>query len=95
MNQLDWGKDAESFLIDDSQIQADNVTFNELMYQLSLVLELPVVATNDIDSESVHDWQIHYKFYSLMENDLLDNYGLEIEKKQAEITQYNVTKKAP
>ena len=93
--QIDWGENTTNYLINDSQIQADNVTFKDVMYQLASVLELPVVTTNlDID-ELEHDWQIHYKFYGLMQSDLLDNYGIKAEKKPSRYRIYNIAKKTP
>ena len=81
-NQIDWGSDNQKYLIGDSEIQADNVSLNEIKYHLSSVLELPIVFKGDYeDKEStLHDWQIHYKYFELMSSNLLD-YGVLIEKK--------------
>ena len=94
--QIDWGKDTANYLIDDSQIQADNVSFKDVMYQLASVLDMPVVTTNDkLDVNKEHDWQIHHKFYGLMQTDLLDNYGIKAEKKLSKYRMYRLQKKAP
>ncbi|RKE90818.1 TlpA family protein disulfide reductase [Ichthyenterobacterium magnum] len=94
--QIDWGKDTANYLIDDSQIQADNVSFKDVMYQLALVLDMPVVTTNNkLDVNKKHDWQIHHKFYALMQTDLLDNYGINAEKKLSKYRMYRLEKKAP
>ena len=94
--QIEWGKDTARYLIDDSQIQADNVTFKDIMYQLASVLEIPVITTNNkIDYNEEHDWQIHYKFYSLMQTDLFDNYGIKAEKKKSNYRVYTLAKRAP
>ncbi|TDY07620.1 TlpA family protein disulfide reductase [Meridianimaribacter flavus] len=94
-NQIDWGRDTAKYLIDEYQIQADNVTFKEVLYQLSQVLEKPVVTVQDITDTAEHDWSIHYKFYDLMQSDLLDNYGIKAEAKTTSYKLYTLTKKAP
>jgi len=94
-NQIDWGKDTARYLIDDNQIQADNVSFKDVVYQLSNILDLPIVTTNPIDETTEHDWIIHHKFFSLMQSDLLDNYGLKAEMQQGNFITYSVTKKTP
>ena len=94
-NQIDWGNDTARYLIDDTQIQADNVNFKDVLYQLSTILELPIVTTTSIDDSSKHDWMIHHKFFSLMQSDVLDNYGLQVEKKHASYKTYIITKKTP
>ncbi|WP_338733135.1 TlpA family protein disulfide reductase [Mangrovimonas cancribranchiae] len=94
-HQIDWGEDAESFLIGDTEIQANDVYLDDVKFRLSLVLDLPIKYINIKDfNTSLHDWQIHYKYYSLMEQNLLDVYGINIEKKNDEITTYHI-KKAP
>ncbi len=93
--QIDWGKNIAKYLIDDSQIQADNVTFNDVLYQLSKVLEIPIVALNGTVDDLQHDWQIHHRFYNLMQTDLLDNYGLIAKKQLGTYKQYTITKKTP
>jgi thiol-disulfide isomerase/thioredoxin len=95
VNQIDWGRDTAKYLIDEDQIQADNVTFKEVLYQLSQVLEMPVVTVQDITDTAEHDWSIHYKFYDLMQSDLLDNYGIKAEAKTTSYKLYTLTKKAP
>lgn len=95
-NQIDWGEDADNFLIGDTDIQANNVYLNDLKYRLSLVLNLPVKSINveDIAVNSLHDWQIHYRYFSLMEQNLLDVYGIKVEKKNSTVAVYQI-KKAP
>ncbi len=94
-NQLDWGDKSGEFLIDDSQIKADNVTFNELLYRLSLVLNIPVKVTHKYNMNAKHDWIFHYKYFDLMKMDLSDNFGLLVERKSGEFVKYNIIKKAP
>ena len=91
-NQINWGSNNAKYLIGDNQIQADNVTFEDIKYRLSNLLEMPVVlaASEDIHSNTLHDWQIHYKFFELMQSDLSDNYGIDAKKKMAEYPVYRI-----
>ena len=92
--QIEWGTDNPKYLIDDTQIQADNVTFKDIKYRLAFVLEMPVIG--EIESgDTEHDWQVHYKYFQLMRSDLLDNYGINAEKKRSTYPVYVVEKKAP
>ena len=91
---IDWGKDNPKFLIDDAQIQADNVSYDEIIYQLSNLTELPVFSDAP-NTASFHDWQIHYKYFKLMQSDLLDNFGISTEKKKMEYPVYIIQKKTP
>ncbi|RSK40665.1 TlpA family protein disulfide reductase [Mangrovimonas spongiae] len=95
-SQIDWGEDADNFLIGDTDIQANNVYLNDLKYRLSLVLNLPVKTINvkGIAANSLHDWQVHYRYFSLMEQNLLDVYGIKVEKKNNTVAVYQI-KKAP
>lgn len=93
-NQIDWGNDNPKYLIDDAQIQADNVSFNDIRYRLSNLLELPVIC-DSYENSSLHDWQIHYKYFELMQTDLVENFGIDIEKVSVQYPMYTIQKKAP
>ncbi|MBT8266345.1 MAG: TlpA family protein disulfide reductase [Bacteroidia bacterium] len=93
-DQIDWGIDNPKYLIDDSQIQADNVSFNEIKYRLANLLEMPVLV-DDYNNMALHDWQIHYKYYELMQSDLLENFGIGSKKLKGEYSIYSIQKKAP
>ncbi|GAA4896700.1 hypothetical protein GCM10023311_21820 [Flaviramulus aquimarinus] len=93
--QIDWGKDTQHFLIGDSEIQADNVTLNQITYQLANLLKTPIVLVNNDIDEHIHDWNVHYKYFDLMVSSLSDNYGIQVEKKMVNYPQYIITKKAP
>lgn len=96
--QIEWGKNNVAYLIDDSQIQADNVTLKDITFTLATVLDEPVVVKPyNFNDDDKHDWQIHYKFFNLMKSDLMDNYGIRIEKQEEEYPIYKITKakKAP
>ena len=93
-NQIDWGSNTAKFIIGDTDITADNVSIKKLSYQLSTVLDLPVlIAGDDMVKSEPHDWQVHYKFFNLMKTSLKD-YGVTVEKS---IQKYDVYKiiKAP
>lgn len=93
-NQIDWGTDSPQFLVDDIQFSADNSTLDDFVFKLSTLTATPVVANSDLEDEfQQFDWQLHYKFYDLMVDDLLYNYGIAVEKVQREVPFYTVTKK--
>lgn len=95
-NQIVWGMNNPKFLIGDSQIKGDNVSLKDMAYQLAHVLDLPVIVPDDTSiSLTLHDWDIHYKFYQLMQSDLADNYGIKAEKKVTTFPVYHIQKKAP
>ena len=94
-NQIDWGKNNAKYLIGDDNIQADNVSFEDIKYRLSNLLEMPVMVSTEIESTSLHDWQIHYKFFELMQSDLSDNYGIDIKQETQNYPIYIIQKKTP
>jgi len=94
-NQINWDG-TNKYLISDSNISADNVPLKDISYQLSKILELPVIIEDeDRRSYTKHDWDIHYKYFELMRPALEDTYGIKVERKQASYPIYNLTKKAP
>ena len=95
INQIDWGKHTAEYLIDDTQIQADNVTFNDVMFQLSSVLNMPIVTTGSQVDDAKHDWQIHHRFYNLMQSDMEDTYGIKASKEKGNYKIYTIRKKTP
>jgi thiol-disulfide isomerase/thioredoxin len=93
MNQIDWGKDTAEYLIDDSQIQGDNVSFKSVMFQLASVLNLPAVIKGGEPDTDLHDWQIHHRFYNLMQSNMLDTYGIKVSKEAGSFKVYTIRKK--
>jgi thiol-disulfide isomerase/thioredoxin len=89
-NQINWGEGTAEYLIDDSQIQGDNISFNTVLFQLSSVLDLPTVVTGGEPDKDLHDWQIHHKFFNLMQSNLLDVYGITISKGSASYKEYTI-----
>ncbi|WP_187269348.1 TlpA family protein disulfide reductase [Algibacter pacificus] len=87
-NQIEWGVGNPKYLIGDSDIQADNVSFNDVFYQLSNLLERPIIVNENYEADStLHDWQIHYKYFEFMSTNL-EEYGVKIEKKVATYPEY-------
>lgn len=93
--QIDWGKNTAEYLIDDTQIQGDNVTFNDAMYQLASVLNMPIITKGGEADQEKHDWLIHHRFYNLMQTDLLDTYGIKASKQKGNFKVYIIRKKTP
>lgn len=95
-NQIDWENNQTKYLVSDTDISADNVSLKDMAYQLSKALEVPVIvnASNKDDLFSLHDWQLHYKFFEFMQNNFQE-YGIELNKKTTKYPQFIVTKKAP
>lgn len=96
IHQIDWQGSIENHLISDTDITANNINLKELAYIMTKALDKPVIISfNDISEiNSLHDWQIHYKFFQLMESSF-SNYGIKLEKTQTELPKYYITKKAP
>jgi thiol-disulfide isomerase/thioredoxin len=93
--QIDWGQNTAAYLIDDTQIQGDNVTFKDVMFQLASVLNLPVVTKGADVNNDKHDWQIHHRFYNLMQTNLEDTYGIKVSKERGSFKKYMIRKKTP
>ncbi len=93
--QIDWGTNNERFLIGDSEIQADNVPVSEVVYNMSKLLDTPIIINGKNIDNQLHDWQLHYKYFDLMASSFRDTYGIDIEKKTTKYPQYIITKKTP
>lgn len=75
-NVIDWGGDSPGFLIDDRNIKGDNQTLSQLAQQLGAVIGAQINVL--YDDGSLHDWDVHIKHYSLMEEQLASEYGIEL-----------------
>ncbi|OEJ98898.1 hypothetical protein A8C32_06835 [Flavivirga aquatica] len=91
--QIDWGVDTRHFLIGDSEIKADNVTLSQIKYQLTNLLNIPIIIKGNKTDEDLHDWEIHYKYFGLMKSIMDDTYGIQIEKKIANFPNYIITQR--
>ncbi len=94
--QINWGDTASKYLVSDSDISADNVSLRDMAYQLSIALEIPVVisSSNINHLYSIHDWQMHYKYFEFMQTNF-EEYGIKVKKEVINYPLYNITKKAP
>ena len=93
-NQIDWGSDSPQFLVDDIQFSADNSSIDDFKYKLSSLIKTPVIIEMDLENEHQQfDWQLHYKFYDLMVDDLIYNYGIGVKKGIREVPFYSIKKK--
>ena len=93
--QIELANSSKRYEIGKLDLKADNITISEFGYLLSTVTNKPLILNGIEEENTIHDWQIHYKFFDLMQSDLLDNYGVKIEEKELEIPLYKITKKAP
>lgn len=93
-SQIDWGSDSPQFLVDDIQFSADNSSLSDFTYQLSSLLKTPVIVGFKIKNDHEEfDWQLHYKFYDLMVDDLLFNFGIGVQKAEQEVPFYSIQKR--
>jgi len=88
--QIDWGMDTQNFLVGDSFIKGDDVTLKEISYQLANALEMPVAFSESELENTLHDWDIHYKYFDLMTSALEDTYGIKAEKRIIEYPIYHI-----
>lgn len=91
-NQIDWGNDTPNFLIGDTDIKANNVSLIELNYQLSNLLELPIIISDAKLATTLHDWEVHYKYFDLMSSVFYDTYGIKVDKRVGAYTMYKIRK---
>ncbi|WP_165453872.1 TlpA family protein disulfide reductase [Hyunsoonleella flava] len=93
INQINWGNDTPHFLIGDSDLKADNVSLNQVTFQLANLLELPIVTSDEEMANTLHDWELHYKYFDLMASNLSDTYGVKIEKKVLDYPNYIISRR--
>lgn len=93
--QIELSNTSKRYEIGKLALKADNITYSEFGYLLSTVTEKPVVLKDYEELNTLHDWEMHYKFFDLMKSDLMDNYGIIIEERQLDIPIYKIIKKAP
>lgn len=92
-NQIDWGEDTPNIMLSDADILADNITLDEVMRVLSNVLKKPIIInSSNYNNEKLHDWEIHYQYFNLMEDNLL-NYGITIKEGNTDLVEYVIVKK--
>ncbi len=83
--QVQWERGTPHFLIDDNQLTANDVSLGDVLFQMRHLFQSPVLLDNDTpyDLDKIHDWQFHHRFFNLMQNNLKDNFGINIQKKDS------------
>lgn len=94
-NQILWDEGTPDFLIDDFELTANNVTFQEMTGKLSDLLEIPIITSQPYISKEKHDWQIHYKYFNLMQSGLESAYNIKISKEKSQFKVYEFNEKTP
>lgn len=88
-NQINWGKgNRQKYLIGDDRIQADNITISEFFLILSNTKSEDYRYFGD--SYESHDWDVHIRFDNLMDDELLTEYGIKLERKKVEVTKFMI-----
>lgn len=93
--QIEFPNTSKRYEIGKLDLKADNITISEFGYLISTVSNKPLILNGIEEENTIHDWQVHYKFFDLMKSDLMDNYGIIIEEKELDIPIYKIIKKAP
>ena len=92
-NQFDWKSNSQKFLISDTDIEADNVSLNDLIFKLTHLINLPIILKyKDESIFQPHDWQLHYKYETFMIENFFDNYNISAEIKETNYTVFELTK---
>lgn len=87
-DQIDWGEKNAKFLIDENDFSADNITVDDFLYELSELINTPIITKNPLKNhKNLYDWQLHYRFFDLMESNLSD-YGFQVRKVTSEYDVY-------
>ena len=76
-NQIDWGENQiNNYIVGEQRLKADNLTIDEICKLLS-ELKNKVFVYEGSDSNK-YDWNFHYKYENLMQEELLYHFGIEI-----------------
>ena len=80
------------YLINETDIEADNASLKEVAHQLSNLLNKPVIIKDENETvfES-HDWQLHYKYKNFMVENFLENYNIKVETTNSEFTIFKLS----
>lgn len=85
--QIDWGENNNSnYLIGENRIQADNITLADFSIILSNTKnKIFKYFGNNFEP---YDWDLHFRFDELMEGELLNEFGITLEKKKLMVTHF-------
>lgn len=88
--QINWGNsNLANFMIGEDRVQADNMTLSDFSLLLSNARKS--VFNYFGEDYELHDWDLHYLFDNLMEAELLNEYGIFLEKKSLQITRFELS----
>lgn len=89
-SQINWGHDvSQPYIIGSDRIEADNISLKEIANLLSDVKHnLYYYKGND---NTKYDWDFHYQYDNLMQEDLLDSFGIQLKKEKLTIPVYVVS----
>ncbi|MDW8420083.1 MAG: TlpA disulfide reductase family protein [Chitinophagales bacterium] len=77
--QVVWERHDGAYFYDEYELTIDNATLAEMCYRLSVVKgELFIPQSN---TSTRHDWIISYRFDDLLAGNLLETFGLELQKR--------------
>jgi thiol-disulfide isomerase/thioredoxin len=85
-DQIKWGKEINSkFLVTEDRIKADNYSIHHFAVLLTNVKGKHFVYEGD--DKSLYDWNLHFRFDQLMEEELSYEFGIELisQKKQDQL----------
>ncbi|PIF05798.1 MAG: hypothetical protein CSA36_05220 [Draconibacterium sp.] len=86
-HQINWGEDhSANHLISENRIQADNLTIGEFCILLSDTKK--EVYKYFGEDYAFHDWDVHIHFNDLMEAELLNEFGIVLQKQKLIITRF-------
>lgn len=74
--QILWGEKTPKTLVDDSQIMADDMELEQMLWVVAQAKQLPIDCSGCKGGEK-NDWQIQYMYEDLMKANMLD-YGIRI-----------------
>ncbi|NOU58899.1 TlpA family protein disulfide reductase [Marinifilum caeruleilacunae] len=93
-HQYDWGAESADVLLSDTEIKADNLSVKEFVYYIAYAVNKPIVLNSSINSDDLHDWHLHYKYFDLMKQQAWDNYSIKLVEEHNEFPVYRIIKKS-
>ncbi len=88
LNQMDLHAGSPGFVTGNDRLQGDNATIGEMCLALSAILDYPVFYLGN--DQEAHDWDFHFRYENLMQEELEDSFGIELEKKWIERVHYKI-----
>ncbi len=89
MNQIDWGEDnIYNYLRGEDRVQADNLSISEFCLVLSDIKNKTYQYNGE--NKTLYDWDVHFLFDDLMNNELIDQFGIKPEPKMLKVTRFKL-----